>query len=297
MPFRIIGIGILFVQYIIFIRINGKNKLALGWNCMVLIESALAIVVGYLLGSISFTAILVKVFASEEQQEVIQHPSTQTDIEDSEPVYGAYSTNRIWGAKVGVSIAILDMAKVAIPMWIFKEIVFPGEYFFLLVSIAGVLGHNYPIYFRFKGGRGVSVIFGSFFVIDWLGPFAIPFLSATLGLIVVQRVGVAYFGSSFLMFPWLWFRTFNPILLLWALVVNLLMYLAIVPDYRAGKKIEEEQGEEAAKAASQALLPGTNGMNRAIEKIEALGAKRYALSFLGIILLVLVFWFLPAFPF
>lgn len=263
---------------------------------MVWMEAVFTAVVGYLMGSISFTAIALK-FASEEQKAEIQHPSRQVEEEGRRPIHGAYTTNRIWGAKVGVSIAIFDMAKVAIPMWIFMVYLYPAEYYYLLVSIAGLIGHNWPIYFRFKGGRGVSVIFGSFFVLDWLGPFALPFLSAILGLMVLRNVGLAYFGSSFLMFPWLWIRTYDPVLLLWALTVNIVMYTSMIPDLRAGRRIREEKGDEVAQEAMDALLPGTRGMRKTVTRIESLGTAKYGLAIFGIIILILVFWFLPFLPF
>ena len=264
---------------------------------MVWFETILSSSIGYLLGSISFTALALRFFASEEQKSEIQHPSTQVGESGREPIHGAYTTNRVWGARVGLSIALLDMIKVAVPMWIFKVFLYPNDYYYLLVSIAGVIGHNWPIFFRFKGGRGVSAIFASFFIIDWLGPFALPFLSAILGLMIFRNVAIAYFGSSFLMFPWLWFRTFDPILLIWILTVNIVLYTAMIPDIRAGKRIREEKSEEAAQEAMDALLPGTRGMRRALDRIEGLGNGKYALAIIGVIILILVFWFLPLLPF
>lgn len=264
---------------------------------MVWIEIALATFVGYLLGSISFTGIAIRYFTTEEQRAEIQHPSTQIEDSDQEPIYGAYTTNRVWGAKVGIGISFLDMVKVALPMWIFKVYLYPADYYFLLVSVAGLIGHNWPIYFGFKGGRGVAVVMASFFVIDWLGPIAIPFLSAILGLLVFRNVTLAYFGSTILMFPWLWLRTYDLLFLLWALSVVVIMLIAMVPDRRAGKRIEEERGEEAKDEALDALLPGTGGMRGTIDRLDALGNKKYGIALFGIIILVVVFWYLPLLPF
>ena len=72
---------------------------------MVWIEIALATLVGYLLGSISFTGIAIRYFTTEEQRATIQHPSTQIEDSDQEPIYGAYTTNRVWGAKVGIGLS------------------------------------------------------------------------------------------------------------------------------------------------------------------------------------------------
>ncbi len=264
---------------------------------MVWLEAVLASAIGYLLGSISFTGIAIRYFATEEQRAKIQHPSIQTGEEEREPIYGAYTTNRVWGAKVGIGISLLDMLKVGLPMWIFKVYLYPGEYYFLLVSVAGLIGHNWPIYFGFKGGRGVAVVMASFFVIDWLGAIAIPFLSAILGLMVFRNIGIAYFGSTILMFPWLWLRTYDLFFLLWAFAVVVIMYIAMLPDRRAGKRIEAEKGEDAKDEAMDALLPGTVGMRSAVERLESLGIKKYGVSLLGLIILVVVFWFLPFLPF
>jgi glycerol-3-phosphate acyltransferase PlsY len=279
---------ILITQEII---VENRERIGLVW-----IEILLASTVGYFLGAISFPAIAVRLFASDEEKEKMAHPSVEVEDQDYDPVYGAYSTNRIWGPKVGVSIAVLDMAKVAIPMWIFKAILYPTEYYYLLVSIAAVIGHNWPIYTRFKGGRGVSVIFGSVFVVDWLAPLPLIFMGAILGLLVARNVQLAYFGSAFLLFPWLWIRTGDLIILGWAFVMIMIMWISMAPDRRTGKRIEEERGEDAANEAMDVLLPGTRGMRRAIERLESMGSRKYAFSLIGLIVLFAVFWFLPLLP-
>jgi glycerol-3-phosphate acyltransferase PlsY len=264
---------------------------------MVWVESALSIIVGYFIGSISFSGLAVKLFATDEQKAEIEHPATQVDGQEADPMYGAFTTNRLWGSKVGGTISLLDMLKVALPMWIFKVYLYPGEYYFLLVSIAGVFGHNWPIYFRFKGGRGASAIIGSLFVIDWFGPIGVMFLGMILGLLVIRDAGLAYLSFTVLMFPWLWFRTFDPILLLWVLGVDIALYLSIIPDIKAVESIRKQQGEDEAVKSLDNLTPGTRGMRKITDRIDALGNGRYAVSLLGIIILALVFWYLPLLPF
>ena len=75
------------------------------------------------------------------------------------------------------------------------------------------------------------------------------------------------------------------------------MYTSMIPDLRAGRRIREEKGDDAAEEAMEALLPGTRGMRKTIARIESLGTAKYGLSILGIIILILVFWFLPLLPF
>jgi len=63
------------------------------------------------------------------------------------------------GARYGCLTAILDMLKVAIPTLIVR-LWQPDEAYYLVLAGAGVAGHAWPVYFRFKGGRGESPILG-----------------------------------------------------------------------------------------------------------------------------------------
>ncbi len=49
------------------------------------------------------------------------------------------------------------------------KLVLTTEPCFLLVALFGVIGHNLPVYYRFRGGRGESPIIGSLLVINWFG--------------------------------------------------------------------------------------------------------------------------------
>jgi hypothetical protein len=118
-----------------------------------------------------------------------------------------------------------------------------------------------------------------------------------LGLLVIRDAGLAYLSFTFLMFPWLWFRTFDPILLLWVLGVDIALYLSIIPDIKAVESIRREQGEDEAEKSLENLTPGTIGMRKVTDRINSLGKGKYAISILGIIILSLVFWFLPLLPF
>ena len=57
------------------------------------------------------------------------------------------------GTRYGCLTAILDIAKVAIPALIFK-LWQPETPYFLVTALFGLIGHDWPIYHRFKGGRG-----------------------------------------------------------------------------------------------------------------------------------------------
>ena len=106
------------------------------------------LVIGYLLGSISTGVVLSKLFAN-------------TDIR-SQGSGNAGTTNmlRILGRRMALYTFIGDMLKGIIAVFIGKAIV-GGELGGVLGVVGAVLGHYYPLYFGFKGGKGIATSFGS----------------------------------------------------------------------------------------------------------------------------------------
>ena len=65
------------------------------------------------------------------------------------------------------------------------------------------VGHNWPIYYRFKGGRGISPIMGGMLVVDWLG-VVITNLLGLLSDLVIKSTLVSSGIWLILMIPWIW---------------------------------------------------------------------------------------------
>lgn len=108
----------------------------------------LTIAIGYLLGSISTGVVLSKSFAN-------------TDIR-SQGSGNAGTTNmlRILGRKMALFTFIGDMLKGIIAVFIGKALV-GGDLGGMLGVVGAVLGHYFPLYFGFKGGKGIATSFGS----------------------------------------------------------------------------------------------------------------------------------------
>ncbi|MGN0777209.1 MAG: glycerol-3-phosphate 1-O-acyltransferase PlsY [Candidatus Ventricola sp.] len=113
-----------------------------------LIAILIVIAAGYLLGSISTGVVLSKLIA-------------KTDIR-SQGSGNAGTTNmlRVLGRKLALLTFIGDMLKGIIAVFIGKWLV-GGELGGLLGVVGAVLGHYYPLYFGFKGGKGIATSFGS----------------------------------------------------------------------------------------------------------------------------------------
>jgi len=108
----------------------------------------LMFVLAYLLGSISSAILVSRLF---------KLPDPRTNGSNNP---GATNVYRLGGALPACLVLIFDILKGTIPVW--------GAYFLKLeplelglVAVAACLGHMYPLFFSFKGGKAVATAFGS----------------------------------------------------------------------------------------------------------------------------------------
>ncbi len=98
---------------------------------------------GYLMGSVSPSVILSK-FAYKK------------DVRDEgSGNAGATNVARVFGMKAGFITLGLDVLKIVIPMLLGMWL--DGDRGVCVAGIAGILGHCFPVFFKFRGGKGVSV--------------------------------------------------------------------------------------------------------------------------------------------
>ena len=104
--------------------------------------------IAYLLGSISSAILLCRMLG-------LPDPRTEGSHNP-----GATNVLRIGGKWVALAVLIFDMLKGMLPVW-------AGYYLGLthfdlgMVALAACLGHIFPIFFNFKGGKGVATAFGA----------------------------------------------------------------------------------------------------------------------------------------
>jgi glycerol-3-phosphate acyltransferase PlsY len=128
---------------------------------------AIAIIVAYLIGSIPFALILARRWG------------TDLRLVGSGNV-GAANVLRSSGVKAGVLVALLDMAKGAVSVWI-AERVAAGSALPAAAGVAAIVGHIYPVWLKFRGGKGVATACGVF---SMLTPVALPPALAIFGAAV-----------------------------------------------------------------------------------------------------------------
>jgi len=139
--------------------------------------------VSYLMGSIPFGFVLTKVFLKKDIRDI------------GSGNIGATNALRTGNKFVGYITLILDISKAVIPV-IFVKFNYPDLLF--IASLCAFLGHVFPIWLKFKGGKGVAtyvgilfsinIILGAVFVISWLIVFVITKYSSLSSIIGTMTV-------------------------------------------------------------------------------------------------------------
>ncbi len=191
----------------------------------------LAAGVGYLFGSISFARMVARLFAPN-----IDPSKTKLDIKNSDEkfevgVTSATTLSMQGSPKLGFLTAVLDMLKVALPTLYFKT-QYPGEFVFLVTALAAMIGHVWPLWYRFKGGRGLTAVYGAMFTVDWVGTFVTFFGGMLLGIVVIRDILVAYLSGLWLLVIWLWFRTHEIAYVWYGITANLIFLFSLIPEIR-----------------------------------------------------------------
>jgi glycerol-3-phosphate acyltransferase PlsY len=123
----------------------------------VTIPPAALVVVAYLLGSVSFAVLLVRA-------------ATGTDIRTSgSGNAGATNVLRAHGKKLALVVALLDVGKGAAAVALMR-LVTADPFWAAAAGLAAVLGHVFPVFYRFRGGKGVATAIGAFLL---LAPLAL----------------------------------------------------------------------------------------------------------------------------
>ena len=131
---------------------------------MIAAKLAVAVIIAYLLGSIPFGLIISKLKSGVD---VRKYGSGKT---------GATNVMRTVGTKFGILTLVLDVAKAAGAVTLAKVIVggsllaiggisLHWQVAQVMAGLAAVAGHNWPIFAKFKGGKGVTAYFGTLLAI------------------------------------------------------------------------------------------------------------------------------------
>ena len=198
---------------------------------MQILLDAAAVVIGYLLGSIPFGLLIVKIKTGKDIREV---GSGRT---------GGTNAVRAAGFGAGLLTAIMDILKGATAVWLARAFDPTNHLLHILAPIGAILGHNYSLFLmernengklKFRGGAGGAPALGGAMGL-WLPMFPIVF---GIGALVWFTVGIAslttmVIGLVVIIIFWvratlglqepidIWYGVIAELLLIWALRPNI----------------------------------------------------------------------------
>ncbi len=154
---------------------------------MIIAKFAAVMIVGYLLGSIPFGALIGRRFAKVDVRE---HGSGKT---------GATNVLRVAGRKAAAMVVVLDASKGVLAV-VFAGLIVGRDFLVVgdfglgvltaqcLAALAAMAGHNWSVFLRFQGGRGVATFFGGLIALC-------PVVALFGGEVIIIGVGLSRFAS------------------------------------------------------------------------------------------------------
>lgn len=113
-------------------------------------EIMISMILGYLLGSIPFALVIGKGFY-------------KTDVRNyGSKNLGGGNTGRVLGKKAGLSVMALDLLKVTLAIFISSHFQ-QREITMVVAGLSAAIGHCFPLFARFKGGKAVATMYGFLF--------------------------------------------------------------------------------------------------------------------------------------
>jgi len=128
-------------------------------------------VISYLLGSIPFGFLIVKLIGAGD----IRFRGSGN--------IGATNVAREAGALPGLATLLLDTAKGYFAVWLAARVTDSNPRWMILVALVALVGHTFPVWLKFQGGRGVATGAGVFLPICW---------QAVVGALIVWVVVLAF---------------------------------------------------------------------------------------------------------
>ena len=130
-----------------------------------------ALLLGYLLGSIPFGVILTRLAGAGDLRQI------------GSGNIGATNVLRTGHKGLAAATLLLDMLKGAAAVWITAKL-FPGHE--VLGAVGAFIGHLYPVWLRFTGGKGVATLMGICLALSW--PIGLVFAAVWLATFAILRI-------------------------------------------------------------------------------------------------------------
>ena len=132
----------------------------------------MAMLGGYLLGSVPFALVIGKVFY-------------KTDIRNfGSRNLGGGNAGRVLGKKAGVAVMTMDILNVALAIWL-AFLWGEGEMILILAGLSAAVGHCFPLFAGFKGGKAVATMYGFLFGMALVGGYGLRIFLFPLAVFLI----------------------------------------------------------------------------------------------------------------
>ncbi|TPG15461.1 glycerol-3-phosphate 1-O-acyltransferase PlsY [Sphingomonas oligophenolica] len=138
---------------------------------IVWLAPAAALALGYFLGAIPFGVLLTRAFGAGDLRTI------------GSGSIGATNVLRTGRKGLAAATLVLDLLKGAAAVWLTRWL-FPGNE--VLAAAAVFVGHCYPVWLGFKGGKGVATLMGIVLALYW--PLGVVYAAVWLGLLATLRI-------------------------------------------------------------------------------------------------------------
>jgi glycerol-3-phosphate acyltransferase PlsY len=164
-----------------------------------IVEIAL-ILASYLVGAIPFGLLVGRLAGADVRREGSGN-------------IGATNVGRVLGKKLGILTLVCDVAKGFLPVWgaalMLPHTTATRELIVVMCGLAAVIGHMFPVYLGFKGGKGVATALGVFlFISPW--SILISLLIFVAAVAGSGYVSVGSLAATALLPLWLWILGASP---------------------------------------------------------------------------------------
>ncbi len=130
---------------------------------------------GYLLGSIPFGVLLTRAFGAGDLRQI------------GSGNIGATNVLRTGRKELAAATLILDGAKGAVAVLLARHFVPQlGDHAAMIAGAAAMIGHCYPVWLKFRGGKGVATLLGLALALAW--PVGLVFAAVWLGTVLLLRI-------------------------------------------------------------------------------------------------------------
>ena len=186
---------------------------------------------GYLLGSLSFSIIISCLFLGRD---IRKHGSGNA---------GATNMTRVFGWVAGVATLAFDVLKALAAMLIGRRLL--GDAGVCLGGMAAMLGHCFPLFHHFKGGKGIATGAAIGFMIDWRVGVSIV-AAFLIGALISKKVSIGSIAAAVTIIPATWIFAPRPSMIALSVFASVLaitrhhenikrLRAGTEPDFRAGK--------------------------------------------------------------